>query len=242
MSRFPPLFLRLPALFLCVCLCGACSVRKAPPCRTVEQDPCQEFQQELPAEDSASADEPALFQEEGTGSWYGPGFHGRRTANGECFNQDALTAAHKYLPMNTCVRVTNLRTRQSVVVRINDRGPFAPNRIIDLSKGAAKAIGLHSAGIGPVRVETLSAVAGARPDGNLEGRFYIQAGAFAKTSNSRRLQEQLQAAGHSVRCVPAKRPGITLVQAGPWKDLSAARQALPGLRQYAPQAYVLRED
>ena len=78
----------------------------------------------------------------GVASWYGPGFHGKRTANGEKFNTRALTAAHKSLPFGSRVRVTNERTGRSVVVRINDRGPYAHGRVIDLSKAAAEAVGI----------------------------------------------------------------------------------------------------
>lgn len=92
----------------------------------------------------------------GMASWYGPGFHGRRSASGEIFNQNALTAAHRTLPFGTQVRVTNLHTQQQVIVRINDRGPFSHNRVIDLSAAAARAIGLHVSGVGPVRVEVLA--------------------------------------------------------------------------------------
>src|SRR5205085_8708247 len=76
----------------------------------------------------------------GGASWYGPGFHGKKTANGERFNTHALTAAHRSLPFGSRVRVTNARTGRSVVVRINDRGPFAGGRVIDLSKAAAQAV------------------------------------------------------------------------------------------------------
>jgi rare lipoprotein A len=89
----------------------------------------------------------------GIASWYGPGFHGRPTANGERFNQNALTAAHRTLPFGTRVKVTNLRNGQSVVVRINDRGPFTGGRVIDLSAGAARAIGIHSSGVGNVALD-----------------------------------------------------------------------------------------
>ncbi len=92
----------------------------------------------------------------GQASWYGPGFHGRRTANGEVFNQNALTAAHRTLPFGTLVRVTNLNNNRQVVVRINDRGPFSRGRIIDLSAGAAREVGLISAGVASVQVEVLS--------------------------------------------------------------------------------------
>lgn len=91
----------------------------------------------------------------GMASWYGPGFHGRRSASGEVFNQNAYTAAHRTLPFGTQVRVTNLNNGRQVTVRINDRGPFSGHRVIDLSAGAARSIGLTSAGVGPVRLEVI---------------------------------------------------------------------------------------
>jgi rare lipoprotein A len=98
----------------------------------------------------------------GSASWYGPGFHGRRTANGERYDMNKLTAAHKSLPFGTRVRVTNAKTGQSVVVRINDRGPFVGRRVIDLSKGAARAVGLIASGVAPVQLEILVANAAAK--------------------------------------------------------------------------------
>ncbi len=93
----------------------------------------------------------------GMASWYGPGFHGRRSASGEVFNQNALTAAHRTLPFGTQVRVTNLSTGRSVVVRINDRGPFGHGRVIDLSAAAAAQVGLQASGVGRVQLEVLAA-------------------------------------------------------------------------------------
>jgi rare lipoprotein A (peptidoglycan hydrolase) len=92
---------------------------------------------------------------EGIASWYGPEYHGRRTSSGEAFNQDALTAAHAYWAFGTRVRVTLLSTGKSVVVRINDRFPSHKGRAIDLSRGAAKAIGLIGPGTGQVRLEVV---------------------------------------------------------------------------------------
>jgi rare lipoprotein A len=92
---------------------------------------------------------------EGTASWYGPGFFGNRTANGEVFRPGTLTAAHRTLPFGTMVRVTNLNNGRSTVVRINDRGPFVGNRVIDLGHGAAQQVGLVSSGLAPVRLEVL---------------------------------------------------------------------------------------
>ncbi len=96
------------------------------------------------------------YDETGIGTWYGPGFHGRKTASGEVFNQNAMTAAHKTLPLGTKVRVTNLKNNKSIVVRINDRGPFSPKKIIDLSKRAGYIICISKAGIAPMRVQAIS--------------------------------------------------------------------------------------
>lgn len=93
------------------------------------------------------------YIQSGKASWYGPGFHGRRTASGETFNTHALTAAHRTLPFGTRVRVVNKKTGKSVVVRINDRGPFAHGRVIDLSRASAQAIGIT--GVGSVEVSQL---------------------------------------------------------------------------------------
>lgn len=86
-------------------------------------------------------------------SWYGGRWHGRKTANGERYNQNSLTAAHKRLPFNTKVKVTNLRTGKSCVVRINNRGPYVRGRVIDLSVAAAKQIGSYDGGLSRVRLE-----------------------------------------------------------------------------------------
>jgi rare lipoprotein A len=98
---------------------------------------------------------PIRFQIQGLASWYGPGFDGNYTANGEVFNQYALTAAHRYLPFGTRVRVTNLDNGRSVVVRINDRGPFIGDRVLDLSRGAAQILGTVSSGVSSVRLDVL---------------------------------------------------------------------------------------
>jgi len=92
---------------------------------------------------------------EGKASFYANQFHGRKTANGETFNMNQLTAAHPSLPFGTWVRVTNLRNRKEVIVRINDRGPYVKGRVIDLSIGAAKKIGLLKSGITKVKLEAL---------------------------------------------------------------------------------------
>ncbi|MCC5926583.1 MAG: septal ring lytic transglycosylase RlpA family protein [Bacteroidetes bacterium] len=95
----------------------------------------------------------------GVASWYGPGFHGKTTANGETYDQNAMTAAHRTLPFNTVVRVVNLDNGKSVTVRINDRGPFVDNRVIDLSYAAAREIDMVNSGLARVRLQLVSSEA-----------------------------------------------------------------------------------
>ena len=101
---------------------------------------------------------PATLSLSGTASWYGPGFHGRQTANGERYDMHGLTAAHRSLPFGTKVRVTNRTNGKSVVVRINDRGPYVGERVIDLSRGAAQAVNMTDAGLAPDKLEVLPAI------------------------------------------------------------------------------------
>lgn len=113
----------------------------------------------LPKPQAQTASAPVQSQTKqtrGTASWYGPGFHGRTSASGERYNQNALTAAHRTLPFGTKVRVTNLNNGRSVIVRINDRGPFIRGRVIDVSAAAARAIGMVSSGVAPVSLEVLN--------------------------------------------------------------------------------------
>lgn len=91
----------------------------------------------------------------GMASYYGPGFHGRRTANGERFNMNAMTAAHRSAPFGSRLQVTNLGNGRSVVLRVNDRGPFVRGRIVDVSSGAASALGMKGAGTARVRIARL---------------------------------------------------------------------------------------
>ena len=128
---------------------------------------------------------PAGYLEEGNASWYGVPFNGRRASNGEIYDMYKLTAAHRTLPFETMVRVTNLNNGKSTVVRITDRGPFVENRIIDLSLAAAREIESVGPGIVPVRVEVL---------GNVDlttGFFTVQVGAFRDRANAERLRDRL---------------------------------------------------
>jgi rare lipoprotein A len=131
---------------------------------------------------------PSGYTEEGNASWYGEPFHGRRASNGEIYDMYKLTAAHRTLPFETMVRVTNLSNGKSTTVRITDRGPFIENRIIDLSLAAAREIDSVVPGVVPVRVEVISP--GIDPT---SGFFTVQVGAFRDHGNAERLRDRLNA-------------------------------------------------
>jgi len=146
------------------------------------------------------------FVERGIASWYGYKFHGRHTSSRELYDMCAFTAAHRNLPLPSYVRVTHLETGRSVVVRVNDRGPFHADRVIDLSYAAARRIGMVEAGTAPVEVRVLKGpyprFADARPDPRIPGRSpvaagpqVVQVGAFADRLNAERLARQLDRAG-----------------------------------------------
>jgi len=141
------------------------------------------------------------YVERGIASWYGSKFHGRRTSSGEVYDLYKMTAAHKTLPLPTYAEVVNLRNGRSVVVKINDRGPFHANRIIDLSYVAAARLGILEYGTGLVEVRAIDPSAPARqqvaaatkPAGSEHATLFIQVGAFSSRDNARRLSEKLQA-------------------------------------------------
>jgi rare lipoprotein A (peptidoglycan hydrolase) len=129
------------------CISG-CSLKEEPmPLPPAPQSPTPQAKEE-----AAPAGKPETTKV-GTASWYGPGFHGHETASGETFDQHALTAAHRTLPLGTEAKVTNLETGQSVTVTINDRGPYVQGRQLDLSQAAAKQIGLTKQGVAKVKIE-----------------------------------------------------------------------------------------
>ena len=146
------------------------------------------------------------YRARGVASWYGKKFHGHRTSSGETYNMYAMTAAHRELPLPTWVRVTHLANGRSVVVKVNDRGPFHDNRLIDLSWAAAKKLGITASGTGVVEIEAIDPKhyrpapaprsATAADQTPLQYKLYLQAGAFVSRSNARQLQKKLQAALH----------------------------------------------
>ena len=215
--------------------------------------------------------EQANYDEVGIASWYGPGFDGRPTATGERFDQYALTAAHKTLPLPALVEVTNLANGRQVILRVNDRGPFAEGRIIDLSRGAAEVLGLRSVGVGEVRVRyvgrapvlggavvlqrdqsqsvpisspTANSAMPSRASASAEqiGSYWVQAAALSDPVMAARLAERL---GDGARVDRAEVRGRTVfrVRIGPWPDVNAAEQARQSvMTRGLPDALLMTAD
>lgn len=180
------------------------------------------------------------FREDGIASWYGQDFHGKQTANGERYDMYGMTAAHKLLPFGTKVKVTNRENGKSIVVRINDRGPFVSNRVIDLTRTGAEKIGMIAKGTAPVILETQGTVAGLK-DGELAGSFYVQVGAFANQSNAEGLAARLKNQGMGARAVWAEQVRFWRVQAGPYPALTKAEHAASAMNAEFPNAFVVAD-
>ncbi len=172
-------------------------------------------------------------EERGLASWYGHPYHGRRTSNGEVYDMNAMTAAHRTLPFHTWLEVENLARGRTTRVRVNDRGPFIDGRIVDVSHAAALALGLVGPGVAPVRLRVIAPPPGApAPPG-----YAIQMGAFTDEAGALALQRSLSGAGFDSRVVRATDDGRDLyrVRAGPFPtraaaDAHAARLSARGYR------------
>lgn len=178
--------------------------------------------------------------ETGIASWYGEPYHGRRAANGEIYDMERLTAAHRTLPFNTWVRVVNLANGKHVDVRITDRGPFIEGRIIDLSRAAARAIEMIGPGVVNVRVTVLAAGDGRRGG---EGVFVVQAGVFRQQRRAEQLKRALGKRYDPVLVAPrsgSKTEWQVLVGREPTEESAAAlaRQ----VKEVSGRALVLRWD
>ena len=170
------------------------------------------------------------YVEEGIASWYGPKFHGKATSNREVYNMHSLTAAHKTLPFNTRVRVTNLENGRSLVVRINDRGPFVGNRIIDLSYRAGRRLGMVENGTVRVRLEVVSQPAGwTQETPAIPQAYTVQVGMFRNRDNARRLARELG----DGRIQPFRKRGQTLyrVLTTAYNTFDRAQERMDALRR-----------
>lgn len=179
------------------------------------------------------------YRERGIASWYGKKFHGKKTSSGEAYDMYTMTAAHKTLPLPSYVRVRNLNNGRSVTVRVNDRGPFLENRLIDLSYAAAQRLGIVGSGTGIVEVVGIStdepassnmtaqapAAAPATTDNAAQPRLYLQVGAFASRDNAENLRLQLERAEFkAVQVQVASQDQTTLyrVRIGPLASVDAS--------------------
>ena len=173
------------------------------------------------------------FEQEGIASSYGQDFHGRTTSNGEKFDMNAMTAAHKTLPMGVYVRVHHKRTGKEVVVRINDRGPFVGERIIDLSESAAARLGMLQEGLAPVKVTALGYKVDGQtgpsvyrqPDNYDSGTFALQVGSFTVQANAYRYADELRKRFGSADVQEARVQGKTFyrVRLGHYNSLRLAQ-------------------
>lgn len=151
---------------------------------------------------SIPADAQPIFTETGTASWYGPPYHNRRGSNGEIYNMNALTAAHRTLPLGSIVRVTNVKTGNSTLVRITDRGPFIEGRIVDLSLAAAKKIDVWKAGLATVRLEVMQTPSPLETG----GRWAVQIGAFEDKKSAGEVAGHLTRRYHTAKVLSFASP------------------------------------
>jgi len=194
------------------------------------------------------------YDKTGVASWYGPNFNGKKTANGERYDMHGMTAAHKTLPMPSMVRVTNLDNGRSVVVRINDRGPFVKSRIIDLSYAAAKALAYDKKGTAHVRVQALhgnSMPTAAQPiqkqpfqpvaslKQSQSGAIYIQLGAFSSHLNAETLRRELSSQFSSIGIYHSNSVDLFRVRIGPFKQISEAEKVISSLQAQGYQHNVV---
>jgi rare lipoprotein A len=177
--------------------------------------------------------------EQGTASWYGVPYHGRPAADGEIYDMETLVAAHRLLPFNTWLRVTNLQNNKTVDVRVIDRGPFVDGRIIDLSKAAARQIDLLGPGVGPVRLEVIAA-----PADMPSNDFYtVQVGAFAVYSNAERARtEYAQRFGSAQLTIKQGDVPLYRVLVGKEQSITGAEQVANRLRAEGKSGFVVRLD
>jgi rare lipoprotein A len=181
-----------------------------------------------------------VFTEEGTASWYGVNYNHRNAADGSIYDENGMTAAHRTLPMGSIVRVTNLATGKQVMVRITDRGPFAPNRVIDLSKGAAQAIDLYRAGVAKVRIEAVSL-----PSSDPAGHWCVQTGALKSEAAAIDLKAALKNRYQGAKVIEFHGPTGYWVRIDPaLRDRKTADQITTwiGKPNDQAQAYLVRTD
>lgn len=196
-----------------------------------------------PAEETAdeafASSHSPIYTETGMASWYGPPYHNHRGANGQVFDQNAMSAAHRTLPMGSLVRVTNLQTGQSALMRITDRGPFVPDRVLDLSVASAKIVGVWRPGTAQVRIDVYEAP---KPIDE-GGRWCVQIGAFSKEKEALKLEEHLEHKYHTANVIEFTGPTGHWVRIRPQNDdRGRAVEIAKELKPEEGEAYLVRLD
>ncbi len=184
----------------------------------------------------------AGYDEVGLASWYGEDFHGKKTANGQTYDMYGLSAAHKTLPLGTRVRVTHLGNNRSVVLVVNDRGPFVSGRILDLSYGAAKRLGTVESGVARVRISAIGSAPAQTVTASAVKRYHVRVGAFANRANAERTHRRLLAQGYKEAVITTEnRDGLTLhiVQAGSFTSRDKAEAVQEQLKSAFPTCYII---
>jgi rare lipoprotein A len=187
-----------------------------------------------PAPPAAAA---RIYRETGTASWYGSESQGRTTASGEVFDMNGLSAAHRTLPLGTVIRVTNLDNYKSVTVKVNDRGPFVKNRIIELSYGAARELGFIAQGTAPVKIETREPMNG--------GALYtVQAAIFTEEESAKTLKGRLTKKFEQVSIVPFETSlgKLYRVRVGSYGTEEKAELVASKLKMEGLEPFVVRKD
>jgi len=180
-----------------------------------------------------------IYSEEGVASWYGPPYHNHQGANGKIYDQNALTAAHRTLPMGTLIVVTNEKTGQSATMRVTDRGPFVPGRVLDLSMASAKATGVYRAGLATVRIDVYQTP---RPIDE-GGRWCVQIGAFEHERQAIRLHEELERRYESAQVIDFAGPTGYWVRIRPQGDNREQAELIARrLKPAEGDAYLVRLD
>lgn len=223
----------LMAMLVVTLLAASCAERQVP------MEP-----QAAPAPAAAAALPPALpapakgvYRETGTASWYGRESQGRKTASGEVFDMKGMSAAHRTLPLGAVIRVTNLDNYKSVTVKINDRGPFVKNRIIELSYGAARELDFIAQGTAQVKIETLEPVNGG-------ASYTVQAAVFTEEESARALKDRLTKKFEQVSIVPfdTSQGKLYRVRVGSYGTEERAELVASKLKLEGLEPFVLRKD
>jgi rare lipoprotein A len=168
----------------------------------------------LPTSEDEYKGQKPVYVETGIASWYGPPYHNRRGSNGEIFDMNGLTAAHRTLPLNSIARVTNLDTGKSAIVRITDRGPFIEGRMLDLSVAAAKAVDVWRPGLAEVKLEVMHTPLPI----DKGGRWCVQIGAFQSVKTATRLKERLARKYETAKVLEFSGPTGEWVRVRVWND------------------------